>query len=78
MKINILTFGYLNDIIPNHIIELPEKCTLNDLDELLRERYPLIRQANYTYAVNHTIKTDYNYQLFENDEVALLPPFSGG
>ena len=53
---------------------------LGNLDLLTLElegEYPKLKDLNYKFAVNQTLVAT-NITLKENDEIALLPPFSGG
>lgn len=48
------------------------------LRERLEAQWPAIKNATYALAVNHKIVIQEPYPLTESDEIALLPPFSGG
>ena len=54
-----------------------KSITLKDLDEIIVNKNKLLKDHQYKFAVNESI-TDYNVEVTENDEIALLPPFSGG
>jgi len=74
--ITLLYFGQIQSItsLPKEEIEL-----VGNLDELrtaLLEKYPKLNEANFVFSVNQKITTACT--LKEHDEVALLPPFSGG
>ena len=58
---------------------LPQKSTVGFLASLMAERYPSITQRPDTLvvAVNHEYR-DHFHTLDDGDEVALLPPVSGG
>jgi MoaD family protein len=80
MRIKILTFGILRDIIGESTIEkeLENGVTIQDLRQELIEHYADLKQyQNYSIAVNETYAGS-NYTLKENDVVALIPPVSGG
>lgn len=51
--------------------------TLEALLHELHQQHPLLSQHRFTVAVNRTITTGH-HPLYTGDEVALLPPFSGG
>ncbi len=80
MKIKILFFGILRDIIGENAIELKidKGTTIANLKEsLLKEYEKLNAYSNFSIAVNEEyIKTD--YVLKAKDIVALIPPVSGG
>lgn len=47
------------------------------LRALLLEKYPQLKGVEFVFAVNRQI-VHQNTWLAQNDEIALLPPFSGG
>jgi molybdopterin converting factor small subunit len=47
------------------------------LRALLLEKYPQLEGVEFVFAVNRQI-VHQNTWLGQNDEIALLPPFSGG
>jgi len=51
--------------------------TTDELRQKLQELFPGIEKLKYTLAVNKEVVTG-NLKLSESDEVAVLPPFSGG
>lgn len=78
MILNLKYFGMIAEATSkeNEVVNF-DKSTTNDLiDELVKE-YPNIKNLNYKIAVNQSIVAD-NYELKENDEIAILPPFAGG
>jgi molybdopterin converting factor subunit 1 len=58
-------------------IPLEPDSTLADLTELLAARIPSLRMTRGLVAVNHTYVGS-DVQLHEGDEVAFIPPVSGG
>lgn len=76
MKINILIFGQLCDIMGENLV-LNNIADTNSLAEVLNERYPELADSKYMIAVNKKLVTE-NILLTDNSTVALLPPFSGG
>jgi molybdopterin converting factor subunit 1 len=58
---------------------LPAGATVGDLWEALAAQHPQLRDlgASVSFAVNREY-VDCNHRLSENDEVALIPPVSGG
>lgn len=79
MEINVLAFGIAKDIFGASAINI----TLNDattagLKAELENKYPRLKQlASYMVAVNNEYAED-NGVLSERDEVAIIPPVSGG
>lgn len=76
MKINIIIFGQLRDVLGEKL-ELDYAGDTAGLKAVLHEKYPAMREANYMVAVNKIIITE-NIRLSENCIVAILSPFSGG
>lgn len=77
MKIKVLTFGKINETIPNHELEIEDEMTTDNLVALLESSYPSLKNNTYKLAINNAI-IHQNMSLKPNDEIALLPPFSGG
>lgn len=81
MKIKVLTFGIARDIIGTSQIELElhdEATTALDLKKKFLEKYPAFAALNYLQiAVNQEFAAD-QQQISPGDEVALIPPVSGG
>lgn len=80
MKIKILTFGIARDITGSEFVEveLPEGTCVADLQNEMKTRYPAFKRlSSLMVAVNTAYATDQTI-LNENDEVALIPPVSGG
>ena len=80
MKITLKYFGVIAEIMgsESEVLNIEAKSiTLKDLDELIIGKNKLLKDHQYKFAVNESI-TDYNVEVTENDEIALLPPFSGG
>ena len=76
MKINIIIFGQLRDLLGENIM----MNNIADTDGLIKavaERYPALHDSKYMLAVNKKLVTG-NTLLTDNCTVALLPPFSGG
>lgn len=80
MQISILLFGIAKDIIGEKIleIEVEERCNVGSLKQAVVDRFPRFEALKYLgvavnneYAANETI-------VKPDDEVALIPPVSGG
>lgn len=75
-----LAFGIAKDILGSSslAVELSGQGTTGNLRQLLEERYPRLKQlASYMVAVNNEYAIDEDV-LNERDEVAIIPPVSGG
>jgi molybdopterin converting factor subunit 1 len=80
MKVNVLAFGIAKDIFSGSSIEveLPENGTTHNLKQLLEGHYPRLKHlASYMVAVNNEYASDEGL-LTEKDEIAIIPPVSGG
>lgn len=80
MTLEILTFGIARDIIGSSVfkIEITEGSTVEDLKRLILERFPrFIALSSLMIAVNAEYGNEETL-LKESDEIALIPPVSGG
>jgi len=76
-KIKIRLFGVLADKVSQGFIELEFS---NDSESLLRLAYlqfPALAETKFILAINNKVVNS-NQQIFKGDEIAFLPPFSGG
>ena len=80
MQLRLLFFGIARDAtgLRKGQISIPGAVTVGGLRHVLREQYPgLGALPDYAVAVNSEYAAD-DRQLREDDEVALIPPVSGG
>ncbi len=80
MKINILTFGIAREICggANFHLEAPEHTTAGELRQLLAEKYPrLAGLSSFLLAVNEEF-AETDTLIRPGDEIAIIPPVSGG
>lgn len=70
-------FGNLNDSI-KHPIEMEFPVTLGSFRKILNKKYPELQTQIIRIAIDQEISDDETLVLTENNEIALLPPFSGG
>jgi len=80
MKIQILLFGIARDIVGQSKLELDyeEQIDVKSFKQILQEKYPKMSDLSYfKVAINQEFAGD-NEVLHEGDEVALIPPVSGG
>jgi molybdopterin converting factor subunit 1 len=79
MKISILAFGIAKDIFGDSSIEIElNGADVKSLKALLEERYGRLKDLkSYMVAVNNEYATD-DKVLSEKDEIAIIPPVSGG
>ena len=81
MKVKVRLFAGLKELAggPEVVAELKAGATVRDLEEQLGRDYPRLKPllASLAFAVDEEYKTR-DYALRDNDEVALIPPISGG
>ncbi|MFV0247659.1 MAG: MoaD/ThiS family protein [Tenacibaculum sp.] len=80
MKIQLLAFGIVQDIINSTSLEmeLQEIITVKQFKRLLSDKYPKIKNIqSFAVAVNEEYAND-ELLIKANDVVALIPPDSGG
>ncbi|MDN3693575.1 MoaD/ThiS family protein [Chryseobacterium tructae] len=80
MKLNLLAFGITKDIFGASLIELEveEGCNVSQLKKRLETDFPqLIKLKSYFIAVNEEYAED-NQIIVKTDEIAIIPPVSGG
>jgi len=80
MNITILAFGIVKDIFQKSVIDidLKEEPTVANLKTELEKNYPRLSElASYMVAVNNEYATA-DLVLETKDEIAIIPPVSGG
>ena len=80
MFIEVLAFGIVKDIFSGSSVNVEVSNTLNveGLKLVLEEKFPeLKRLTSYMVAVNNEYSS-LNDSVQTNDEVAIIPPVSGG
>lgn len=72
-------FGLIEEAIKKkqEVFTVSKKCTVETLENLLLESYPVLNNFTYQIAVNQSLQPKITV-LNENAEVAILPPFAGG
>jgi molybdopterin converting factor subunit 1 len=79
MTVRVLFFAYLRERCGTRetTVELPERALVGDVWQVLRHRYPGLAAERLRFAVNRAY-VDNTHPLHDNDELALIPPVSGG
>ncbi|MBP9932344.1 MAG: MoaD/ThiS family protein [Chitinophagaceae bacterium] len=77
MKIQLRVFGPITDVLQNQEMDFAEQTAVSQFREMLLLLYPALNQQTFVIAVNHKM-AEADLILTKGDEVALLPPFSGG
>lgn len=80
--LNIKLFGILRERMKsnNLVISIKDNSiSLKDLRKYILELYPALdlNDVNFVFAVNRVI-TNEDISVFPHDEIALIPPISGG
>jgi molybdopterin synthase sulfur carrier subunit len=73
----IKTFGMLVEKLPEPEFEFPFHENSEALLEALKTEYPQLKPLNFSLAVNRQLVQE-KTSLNGKEEIALLPPFSGG
>jgi molybdopterin converting factor subunit 1 len=76
-KIRVLFFGRLRDVVGTNEIIASDIKDIEDLKKYLFEKFPKLKGEIFSVALNYEI-IHTNENLKDNDEVALIPPVSGG
>lgn len=79
MKLKIKTFGITRDILGDRIVEIETPGdTVSSLRSELQKKFPdLVNLRSLFIAVNNQYAED-RQKLSPSDEIALIPPVSGG
>ncbi len=80
MKLKVALFGITREIVGQPALEvnLPQGQTVAGLMDELRARYPVLGElTSFAVALNNEYAAP-DRELREHDEIALIPPVSGG
>ncbi|MFD0793719.1 MoaD/ThiS family protein [Mucilaginibacter litoreus] len=80
MEVNVLAFGIAKDIFGGSSVSvsLPDDANTVQLKQALEEHFPRLKLiASYLVAVNNEY-ADEDLLLSTRDEIAIIPPVSGG
>jgi molybdopterin synthase sulfur carrier subunit len=80
MQLKILAFGIAREIFGGSqtVLEIPENATVSGLKTQLEAKYPRLQKlASYLVAVNDEYAQP-EQTLLLTDEIAIIPPVSGG
>lgn len=76
-QINVLFFGALSELAGKQEEKFVLTGGIVELLEIVKQKYPDVKSVNFTAAINQEIDSS-KTELSDGDEVALLPPFTGG
>lgn len=80
MNIDIIVFGVAKDIVggANTALEVTPGISVAELRAMLEEHYPKLKQlSTYMIALNNEYAKG-DEIITEHDEIAIIPPVSGG
>ena len=78
MTVRILFFAYLRERCGREAcVEVADGTSIDSLWTILQARYPILEGATVRFALNR-VYVDKAHLLHDNDELALIPPVSGG
>ncbi len=80
MEVNVLLFGIAKDLVGKQKLnmQIPASTTVSDFKQIMHEQYPeLIELDSIAIAVNSEYASD-QIVIRDHDEIALIPPVSGG
>lgn len=79
MNITVKLFAGLRESLRKDEMELqvPENCTLLELNGIIGKEYPDFERVGGRWAVDLELKT-LDYRLKGDEEIAWIPPVSGG
>jgi molybdopterin synthase sulfur carrier subunit len=80
MVVKLLAFGIVRDVVGGSTtgVEVPNACSVGVLKELLTNSYPALSSlSSFTIAVNGEYALT-DTVIKSGDEVAIIPPVSGG
>lgn len=81
--LNIKVFGILREKLKSNTVSIPinnsNSISLEELTKCLKELYPYfsMSEINFVFAVNKVLCSE-NVKVTSSDEIALIPPISGG
>lgn len=80
MKVDILTFGITKQIIGQTIfsVDVPESCTVSQLKMQLEKKFADLKNLGSLHIAVNNDYADMDRVLKVGDEIALIPPVSGG
>jgi len=77
MKIELISFGKISELISNQTLETEGIETTDELKEYLEKTYPDLAEMKYKLALNKNL-VQQNSDIKNSDSIAIMPPFSGG
>jgi sulfur-carrier protein len=76
-RIKLTAFGRMSELLKANELVLDNCSNIMDLKSHLEQHYPSTKEISFLIAVNKKVVHE-NIELNGQDEIALLPPYSGG
>ncbi len=73
----IVLFGQLKELAREGIIEIPAVADTRKLRSMLEGKFPVLKSLPYILAIDKKIVSE-DFPLQAGQEIAVLPPYSGG
>lgn len=77
MEIALISFGKISEFIQNQKLEIDGINTTDDLGFYLEKEFPPLADMKYKLALNKNL-VQQNTEIKNGDNIAIMPPFSGG
>jgi molybdopterin synthase sulfur carrier subunit len=80
MEVNVLFFGITKDLVGKQqlIMDISTPITVAEFKEVLQDNFPKISGLNSVAIAVNSEYADDSMMIEANDEIALIPPVSGG
>lgn len=80
MRLHILLFGITKEIVGQQqlALELPQEANVGHLLRSLKESYPALEHLDSMLVAVNNEYSSQEQLLSESDEIAIIPPVSGG
>ena len=80
MVVKVIAFGVIKEMLNESAVAvtLSDNATMSNLKTLMESQYPRLKDlSSFMIAINNEYAKP-DDELHENDEIALIPPVSGG
>jgi molybdopterin converting factor small subunit len=80
MKINLLLFGIAKEVVGSNkaVLDVPDRTSVIDLKRILKGIYPDLHHLDHMSVAINSSYARPDQVIGADDEVALIPPVSGG
>lgn len=77
MKVEVRLFGMFNEKVDSSKLYFEDIPDTDSLIKRIHSNYPSLESTSFSLSVNQLI-IEKNTRLADGDEIAVMPPFSGG